>query len=341
MIRGLNFSFLICNIVANRIYLPLIIQNTMLKNLLVTFSILVFGTVLAQSTAPDTLRNLGAEVNLEAHIMTGTTQGGTPEWGSYLGHNTYGDEGFAERYDVTGQVEVVGVVVHLGGHSANTTRNANFRIYPVSGSGLPGSPIQTVSVPISQLNLTGEPHIVMFSSSIAVSNSFFVGMEFNDYSHHGTGGDTVYLLAGPHGSRDGADLAQAGRNAVRWHSHGPTANWKDFYTENFSPIATHLALFPIVNTAALSLTQQANQTGTFLYPNPATPGSTIHITGPTEDVSALRMLDINGRTVFEVNDYTSLQNKSFVLPLSLPIGLYTVEVNKVGSPPAYQMFSVR
>jgi hypothetical protein len=96
-----------------------------------------------------------------------------------------------------------------------------------------------------------------------------VSFNLTDYAHGGFDGDTIGLLYGEDGSRPNTDLPRFGRNAVRHHSHGSPI-WKDFYSQNFTPIKTHYALFPILAPATIGINEL--KTDEFkiasVYPNP-------------------------------------------------------------------------
>jgi hypothetical protein len=121
-----------------------------------------------------------------------------------------------------------------------------------------------------------------------------VSFNLTDYAHGGFDGDTIALLYGVHGSRAANDLGKFGRNAIRRHSHsGP--DWKDFYSQNFTPIATHFAIFPILAATTTSINEL--ETDEFkiasVYPNPFVESINLKI----------EKMDVGSLTVTIYNDF--------------------------------------
>jgi hypothetical protein len=119
------------------------------------------------------------------------------------------------------------------------------------------------------LDVSGNPYYIAFDEPVSVSDSFFVAFDLYDYSHHAHP-DTLGILYGPDGSRASGD--KFGRNVIQVHSHG-TPVWRDFATQNFTNINTHLAIYPIVDSPQTTDIRSpfASSAGLQLhpaYPNP-------------------------------------------------------------------------
>lgn len=200
------------------------------------------------------LQTLGQEVvlrNLQAfHSLQANTYSGTNIWGFWTGHNYLYRESFAEKYNINGRAEVVGVRVHLTGAVADLNRTASFTVHNVQTSGsrrsLPLAELGKKDVRYANLNLDRSETEVRFDAPIQVADSFFVALTFEDYAHGCCDGDRIALMHGPAGSRSNADARRFGRNAVRRHNHANPADWYDFATQNFTNINTHFAIYPIV-----------------------------------------------------------------------------------------------
>ncbi|MFM6308635.1 MAG: T9SS type A sorting domain-containing protein, partial [Dolichospermum sp.] len=74
------------------------------------------------------------------------------------------------------------------------------------------------------------------------------------------------------------DLKLFGRNAVQVHNHDEE-EWKDFYSQNFTPIATHFALFPILNASTRGRDDLTTNefSITKIFPNPFTESFTLQL----------------------------------------------------------------
>lgn len=247
-------------------------------------------------TAPDTLRHLAPGTPFVAHTYA------TPRTGYILGHNSRGTEEYAEKYRVTGGGRLVGMVAHLNGVVANRNNISEFNAYRVGANRLPDLRIASKQVFYGDLDLSGGPMMVRFNAPVAVADSFFVSFNVTDYQHGGFDGDALTVLAGPNGSRSPADAARFGRNAVRLHNHA-LRDWADLYRQNFTPIATHLALFPIVELTNPTAGEDAPalvSLGLTLrpaYPNPARGQATVAFElGAPADVR-VELYDVQGRLV--------------------------------------------
>jgi hypothetical protein len=233
----------------------------MKTNSIAILFLIVFFNVKAQQV--DTLSNLSPAATLitRQHIGPNT-------WGYWTGHNSYGDEEWAEKYYINGQAQVLGLGFVAIGNYQNATNKVRLHVKQVNANRLPGQTLGFVDLRYDQLQLNQNLQFISFTNPILVSDSFFVSFDLGDISHGGFEGDTIAMMMGEDGSRIMSDAANFGRNAIKWHSH-VTANWKDFATQNFTPIMTHFALFPIVSQVPLNLIESAQQKifGN-IYPNP-------------------------------------------------------------------------
>jgi hypothetical protein len=210
----------------------------------------------------DTLRNLSS-------VATRTINKYSSGWGYYTGSNNLYREEFAEKYYINGSRVLIGVISEHTGIVSNPNNTSQFRAYTVGSNGLPAALKASKNVPYGQINLTGNPMVTIFTNTAQVTDSFYVSFNLTDYAHGGFEGDTVGLMYGVHGSRPSGDLSKFGRNAIRRHSHaGP--DWKDFYSQNFTPVATHFALFPILESSSVGINEIKTDEFTIskVYPNP-------------------------------------------------------------------------
>lgn len=288
-------------------------------------SLLVNTYVFAQ--LKDTLSNLTDTATL---ISTRYVNPG--EWGYYTGHNHLNREEFAEKYYIQGTAKLLGVISYHGGTVTMPGRLVEFNAYSVSSKGLPANQIATKQSTYGNVNLNGQPTINMFSNTVNVADSFFVSFNLTDYAHDAYT-DTITLLTGLNGSRHSNDTKVNGRNAIRYHSHsGP--KWRDFYTQNFTPLRTHFAIYPIIEVPSVTALGSQKGTSNFqpfqCYPNPAY----------GDEVSFEFYLKSNQTILISLYDFTGKLLKStqleqrsqgqnvFTMPISdVPAGTYLSMIN--------------
>jgi hypothetical protein len=252
-----------------------------MKKRIIHLTILSLSFIGLALNAQDTLRNLSAVATRTVNKYTAASS-----WGYYTGSNYLLREEFAEKYYIQGTRTLVGVISEHSGIVTNPNNATQFRAYTVGSNRLPGTLKASKNVPYGQIDLTGTPMVTIFPASAQVTDSFFVSFNLTDYAHGGFDGDTIALLYGVDGSRAANDLGKFGRNAIRRHSHsGP--DWKDFYSQNFTPLATHFALFPILAPLTTGINELETEEFKIasVYPNPFV--ETIYLKVEKIDVSYL------------------------------------------------------
>jgi hypothetical protein len=267
-------------------------KNKITKILVVGF-LMVYGLdTHAQSI--DTLRNYAIGTKLTLLKYT-PSQG----WGYILGHNHNFRQQFAEKYNISGKAKVLGIVSHLQGRYSHADTSAEFNVFDVGVRKLPNNKLGGKRVKFKELNLTGGQTIVLFDTPVEVSDSFYVAFDLYDYAHGGYEGDTIGLMCGIQGSRKSADLRRFGRNVLQFHNHD-IVDWRDFYTQNFTQIATHFAIYPIVEwvepTALLDEKMGAN--GFVSYPSPMRDVLYIQKQSSFHHLRHVELKNLSGQTVF-------------------------------------------
>ncbi|UII26783.1 T9SS type A sorting domain-containing protein [Fulvivirga maritima] len=266
-------------------------MNRTIKLLFVVLAISLTSLVNAQDL--DTLTNLSDTVELYAPQYSNPG-----EWGYILGQNSSYRQQFAEKYYIEGSGVVKGMVVHLSGNYNHPNNYVEFNVYNVAANALPGNRLGGKQVLYKDLDLSGKAMHVAFNTAIAVKDSFFVTFNVLDYLHGGYDGDTLGLMMGEEGSRSEQDLNSFGRNAVQAHNH-TKEDWKDFYTQNFTPIATHFALYPIVEFNTITaIDPLVNNVDIKLFPNPAR--EHFCIASDTEIIQ-LEIYDLRGKLFYQVS----------------------------------------
>lgn len=245
----------------------------------------------------DTLRHLSSEDSLTVFKYEGSNQ-----WGYLTGHNHLGRQEYAEKYFVEGSAKVTGIISHHKGVVQNKKNVGAFIIYSVDEKGMPGDILNRKQWYFGDLDLSGGAQVTELSTSVEVVDSFFVSFDLTDYSHGGFDGDTIALMTGLEDSRDESDLAIWGRNVTRFHNHS-TPDFRDFYYQNGTPIATHFAIYPIVEFDIMTSAQESNYD--FIgnghlklyppYPNPARELFNLKYSQVKSSRVSMRLYDINGR----------------------------------------------
>lgn len=108
-------------------------------------------------------------------------------YGYYTGHNNYGDEEFAEKYQIDGTGTIHGIIAIHDGQEGTGSLSASYRIYSVANNGLPNTPIANKNIPYSDIPVDGSLFTVNFNNPIEVSDEFFTSFRLGDYSHGGLG----------------------------------------------------------------------------------------------------------------------------------------------------------
>jgi len=256
-----------------------------------TFTLALIVSSSALHAQTHTLQHIAPEAATEMPSYLGSAANA---WGYQIGHNYYGDEAYGEKYEINGAGTVVGVIAYLGGTS-NSNENASYKVHAVAGTGLPGAALATKSFTMGSAPTTGDtPHMQTFNSPVNVQDQFFVVLDLGDYSHDPLQGDTLCLMSGPHGSRPESDNV-FGRNVIRWHSHG-TPNWKDFYTQNFTPISTYFAIYPVMEGAATGIGEHLlGDANLSVFPMPFVDELNIRLDATSTEPLRIHLFDANGR----------------------------------------------
>lgn len=293
----------------------------------------IFGIISAfdgWGQVKDTLINLPDTAHLTAYVYN--VPGSS---GYYTGHNNLYREEFAEKYEISGSASVIGTISYHTG--VNTNNNiAEFNVYDVAASRLPGKQLGTQKVPYRSLDLSRHAMTTLFDAPVAVADSFFVSFNLTDYAHGGFEGDKIALLTGYDGTRSAEDRKKFGRNAIRLHDHD-TRLWRDFYSQNFTPIMTHFAIYPIVAFNTVTGTEEGSLSdGTLtLYhvsPNPAAGQCTIRFALAARADAEIWICDVTGKERYR-RHCGSLASGEHAEPVdisALPQGMYicVVAVNQ-------------
>ena len=247
------------------------------------------------------------------------------------GMNSYGDKGFAERYDFSGadsSVKIIGLISRFGGRVApNSVQMVNFHVWApeqatvsvrptLFNSGLPGSYLASKSVSFSELGISSvdtvqdSARVFMLSTPTPfLVNSFFIGYTVNYTWGSGMGPDTIGLYSNKDGERTAPSFKVMSTGDTTINNVNVTqyanGNWHDNAVDNFA-ISTNLFIFPIVVIGPSLLTSvNGISQGGFnfygCYPNPANNATNIKISLPAPTDLSVQIMNMNGAVVRTIN----------------------------------------
>lgn len=261
--------------------------------------------------------------------------------GYHSGHNNYGDEEFAEKYEINGNGKIHGVMAIHAGQAGTSTMNASYKVYSVGTNGLPSSTLGVKSIANNDIPIDGSLFTVNFHSPVNVANQFFVSFNLGDYTHTSPGTKKIALTHAPNGTRPSSDSV-FGRNAIRWHSHG-AVTWKDYRTQNAFPNnyqpSVYFSLFPIIELEQMSVLNFDQSSIGAVYPNPSSSGIfNIPLKSSSGGEAVFQLYDLSGKLLAEnkvklssvTKDYQFKTNQisagTYLLLITIPDGKITQKV---------------
>lgn len=238
------------------------------------------------------------------------------EAGGYItGHNGYGDQGYAQLYNLGSSRQIKGIGVFM-----------------LNASGSPVSvqlPAKLMSADFSSVLAQGtyDPSTItsgitdiMFSSPVSASN-FAAAVEIGEFNTVIVGTDTTYNLLVIAQTPMGC---ASGDNAYSYSlgQDGTTLSWvsmKTAYQQTTDFL--DLFIFPIVEGAGLNSNIDVN-TLTYVYPNPAKDQV---ILASSFNMNKVEIFNMIGQKVYEntVNGITSTVNVAGFTPGTYMVKMYT------------------
>lgn len=289
------------------------------------------------------IRNLGVE-DTTFNIYSWQA----PQWGFATGHNSYGDLGWAEKYNVVASdstLDVIGVLGYfVGTVSASSTAFASFGVYDADGTsgaasaggptyaGVPGTQLTVVTKAYTDIDVSGAGlEFTPITPPVHVEHDFFMSFELEAYNPVGIT-DSLGLIVAVEGSRPADDTLKNGqpfcRNAVKWSDNV----WYDEYYQNTNSLINYI-LFPVVIVQAGTVGVDAglsrgNLTYQGNYPNPANTTSNMKFTLKDNTPVTINVYDMSGRLMFSQNEGEMLAGSHDVAlnVANLAAGSYLVSI---------------
>jgi hypothetical protein len=242
-----------------------------------------------------------------------------PNNGGYIGgHNTYQDISKAERFTNVGTNKQVTKVMYLfgvaGGYNASSKISAT--VWNESG-GFPSAELGTKDVLVSSFaaDVTNQAYtIVTFNTPIAVSNTFYAGIEL----YYAPSTIAVSLYSSTDGNQTPPTAFEQFQNGT-WYRVDNTNSWQ---------LDISWAVFPIVCDLTLGTESVAGLEQLKIYPNPT--DGVVHVLFPDVNTSAIRVFDMMGRVI---KNSSITPNESFTYSIDLsgePNGIYFIEATQRG-----------
>lgn len=289
----------------------------------------LFITAFAASTnAQDTLKRwdlFGEGVQAIAETQTQPNP-----WGYRYGHGANGVYEFAEKYAVSEENYLLGVVVllddFLGG--ANTTDECWAAVYGQDENGkINNNEDEKVTKPINELSLgMGTPTIFEFPAGTTVNDSFFVSFGFPKYDYNVSSPnytpteDTLGIYCTY--TRDGDDDPDVfWKNAIRYTD----GNWEP--TEFIKGDRVNFCIAPIISTEDPSSIDYNFNNGlniSSVYPNPVIDRVNFDFTAQNDESIEVSLYTLNGQLITNKTSQVNAgeQTLSIDVPAEVPAGQF-------------------
>lgn len=266
-------------------------NDTETKNAYIT--VLATGSQSCDSTAANwDLGQHGSQTG--AYVWSGGA-------GYILGHNTYGDNGWADKVPYTGSGTYLTDVLYY--FSASGTGNVNLKVWGVN-AGAPGSVLAQKTVQISQLGTGGTPTLWSLTTPPTLNGNFFVGHDHTTL----TNGDTVALMSAP-----------TGTNTI-WAKE--TSGWIDLSTYSLDHGG---AIIPVIcnNTTTGEKEILGTINDILVFPNPS--NGTLNIALTEKKETTIEIYNLVGELVYTSGNPQNTQLFTINID-NQPNGIYFVNI---------------
>jgi lysyl endopeptidase len=252
----------------------------------------------------DTLSNLEKGEGL-GEVGTGLT------WGSWSGHNSAGVTALAERFTISGEKKMLGLMMTVA-HNRVASESAHLKISILKDQGLPGAVIYDQPVWLSDL-AAGHSLFIAFDSAVSVADSFFTAIEL----FYETPQDTFALAMATD-----RDVAQQG---TAWVYNGA---WSTLADASAQQVTSSFALMPVVyNDLPPDNPPPAFPEKVRIYPNPARDGCQIEFSELSSESVDISIYDLQGNLV-QATAYGKYRQSLWMDTSTFEPGVYVVVVNQ-------------
>lgn len=270
-------------------------NDTETKNAYIT--VLQQGTQVCDSTA--------ANWDFAQHA----SQTGAYQWnnngGYVMGHNSYGDNGWADKVPYTGfGTFLTDVLMYFRPVGSG---NVNLKVWSVAGNGAPNSVLAQQTVQISQLGSGGTPTLWTLPSPVSLNGNFFVGHDHNTLVN----GDTVALMSAPTSTPS------------VWAKE--TTGWKALSSYNFNHSGAIIPVICNTVTGEKELLKDINEI--LVFPNPT--NGTLNVALTAKENTSVDIYNVVGKLIYS----SGIKNTQlFTIDINnQPNGVYFVNIKSGNS----------
>jgi lysyl endopeptidase len=253
----------------------------------------------------DTLSNI-----LPGELLT--LEAGTLAWGSYSGHNSGLVTGFAEKFSISGNKKMPGLLLYVAKNYV-TSLSSTINVKVWSGAGTPDKVLIEMSVPLADL-VNDTLNFIEFDSIISVSGIFFAGYELEYNAPQDT--FATYMVANR--------LSEPVNSAFVYDG----SHWQSLVNYTGGQINSSFAIMPVIfDSIPESTIVPKFDDPVIAFPSPA--GS--HIWLEFHEMTALplqvTMFNLQGQLVLERN-YGPYQRSVLLQIQNIPDGIYIIKVSE-------------
>lgn len=280
-------------------------------------SINLAGLEKVQTTVCDTVTNIEGSNDTLTFYTVGAANGG----GYVSGHNGYGDVAKAEFFSYSGgPATIPGVaIVFAKGKASAASNTLNVKVWG-DNAGTVGTELGTASLTYAQVKEdvdSSRTTIVMFTNPIAVTGSFYVGIEFSYAA-----GDTVAIITNKSGN-----TASPGTAWEKWSD----GNWYAYSDQNSWGLTLSHLVFRFLCTESVSINDGVLGGQFSLFPNPNTGTFSLEVRNAEANNAVLTVNNLQGQVVYTENLNFASGNLTKNVNLgSLANGLYIVNIASEG-----------
>ena len=239
------------------------------------------------TTVCDTVTNLTAGDTTALYTVAAANGGGYVS-----GHNGYGDIAKAEFFSYTGTPATIPAISILFGvgKAANATDSLHVKVW-ADNAGTVGTQLYSQAITYQTIKIdvdSGRNTIVVFNSPVAVTGSFYVGIEFGYAA-----GDTVAILTNRDGNTPAPGTAWEKWSDNAWHSYSETpASWG---------LNMSHRIVRVLCTEAVNI-QDGVLGGQFsLYPNPNSGTFSLDVRNAETKSAVMTVSNLQGQVVYTEN----------------------------------------
>ena len=253
----------------------------------------------------DTLTNI-----LHGELLTLET--GTLAWGSYSGHNSGLVTGFAEKFSVSDNIKMPGLLLHVAKNYVTSLSSViNIKVW--SGTGTPDEVLIETSVPLAYL-AEDTLNFVEFDSILSVSGEFFAGYELE----YNTPQDTFATYMA------GNRLAEPVNSAFIYDG----SQWQSLVDYTGGVVNSSFAIMPVVfDSIPGSDAVSEFDDPVIAFPNPADSQMWLEFHERTTLPMQVTMFNLQGQLVLERN-YGPYQRIILLRLLNISSGIYLLRVKE-------------